>query len=80
MYQIKPIYRKSLTNNRVYCAVYKGEQLYTASLELYFGVKGVNDSGYTLTITPHLVTSRDPNASGGVTNVSVPGLNEVPGV
>lgn len=80
MYQIKPIYRKSLTNNRVYCAVYKGEQLYTASLELYFGVKGVNDSGYTLTITPHLVTSRDPNTSGGVTNVSVPGLNEVPGV
>lgn len=51
-YQIKGTYRKSLNNNRIYVAIYRNKKLYTASIELMFGVKGSNGTDYTLSLTP----------------------------
>lgn len=51
-YQIKPTYRKSLNNNRIYAMIYKTDQMYTAYCDLFFGVKGTNGTDYTLSLVP----------------------------
>lgn len=51
-YQIKSTYRQSLNNNKIYVAVYRNKKLYTQSIDLMFGVKGMNGTDYTLSITP----------------------------
>ena len=51
-YQIKSTYRKNLTNNKIIALVARNNDIYTASIDLFFGVKGVNGTDYTLTIDP----------------------------
>ena len=51
-YQIKSVFRKTLTNNKIYAGILRNGKIYTNSIELFFGVKGTNGTNYTLSITP----------------------------
>ena len=68
-YQIKSTYRKSLNNNKIYVAVSRNDKLYTASLELIFGVKGTNGTDYTLSILP-LQENLKADSETGRVNIS----------
>lgn len=51
-FQIKSIFRKSLTSNKIFAAICRNEKMYPNSIELFFGVKGTNDTDYTLSLIP----------------------------
>lgn len=51
-YQIKNVFRKSFTNNRIYATIFRNDNKYSNNVELFFGVKGTNDANYTLLLTP----------------------------
>lgn len=51
-YQIKGIYNPSALNNRIYAIVYRANKILEANIDLQFGVKGTNELGYTLLISP----------------------------
>ena len=65
-YQIKSTYRKSLNNNRIYVGVYRNKKLYTASIELVFGVKGTNGTDYTLSLASLQETLKAESGTGKV--------------
>ncbi len=68
VYQIKQFYRRSLTNNTIIAVIYKNGQIYTASIELFFGVKGTNGADYALSIIPTFEKYIDDNGDEAINN------------